>query len=768
VKIYTPPRNIALFLIISLVFIALLYNNNSFSSLYIIFNIPYPTARAIPNLQANNNNNISTSGPNGTSNTNVVPSINHPPVAKVGPDQTVNENATVNLVGFAIDPDPDDKVSYSWMQIAGPAIALTAANTDTPSFTAPYNLPSDTPLKFTLTAKDNKGAESTNPATVTILVKHINHPPIANASQDQTVNPGYVVSLDGTKSNDPDGDQLNYSWIQTTGPNVTLNGADKPIATFTAPKDISSDTDMLFKLTVTDDKGATNTATAKVTVKYIPPANQSPIANAGTDQTVNSGDTVTLDGSGSTDPDGNIASYSWMQTAGPSVVLNDANTATPSFTAPTVSSDTELKFSLTVIDDKGSISTDNVQVTVKYVPPSPANAPTAEIQEQGQQEQIESTTQVWNPACGQVVEGLVEFNSDLICNYDGLIVGADNTTIRLNGHTLRESDPLSSNVGISVYDNNGIKIEGPGKIEGFQYGIIISDSVGTSISSMNLTLNQIGISSNSSKGLEIKDNLLTGDVLNGILLMSTTDSLILKNNVEKSQNGIFVDAMSQYNTIESNDVHKNAVDLNNADGLATNVNANDFFDNNCEISNPVGLCIAEANPLQSTQTPPPSNISTTGETSQSSKEQYSYVRTWGSQGSGERQFNSPVAVAIDASENIYVSDNDNGLIQKFDNRGNFITQWTFNSSNNATSVGASHYDNYVYVADGGFNNIQKFDSNGNFISKWDSEGKGNGQFSDPSSGIIGSSGTGVAIDSSGNVYAADSGNNRIQVFSPSS
>ena len=56
---------------------------------------------------------------------------------------------------------------------------------------------------------------------------------------------------------------------------------------------ISSDTDMLFELTVTDDKGATNTATAKVTVKYIPPPNQPPIANAGTDQTVNSGDYIT-------------------------------------------------------------------------------------------------------------------------------------------------------------------------------------------------------------------------------------------------------------------------------------------------------------------------------------------------------------------------------------------------------------------------------------------------------------------------------------------
>ena len=86
-------------------------------------------------MQANNNNNISPSSSNDT-NSNVVPSVNHPPVVKVGPDQTVNENTTVILVGFAIDPEPDDKVSYSWMQIAGPAITLNGADTDTPSFTA--------------------------------------------------------------------------------------------------------------------------------------------------------------------------------------------------------------------------------------------------------------------------------------------------------------------------------------------------------------------------------------------------------------------------------------------------------------------------------------------------------------------------------------------------------------------------------------------------------------------------------------------------------
>ena len=203
-------------------------------------------------------------------------------------------------------------------------------------------------MKFALTAKDNKGAASNNPAIVTVTVKHVNHPPIVNVGSDQTVKTGYVASLDGSKSKDPDNDPLTYSWVQTDGPKVTVNNANSAIATFTAPTNISSDTDIHFKLTVTDDKNASSNAAVKVVDKYIPPPNRSPVANAGSDQTVHVGDKVTLDGSGSTDSDGNIASYSWMQTTGPAVTLSDANVASPTFTAPSVSSDTELKFSLEV------------------------------------------------------------------------------------------------------------------------------------------------------------------------------------------------------------------------------------------------------------------------------------------------------------------------------------------------------------------------------------------------------------------------------------
>src|SRR5918995_197926 len=74
-------------------------------------------------------------------------------------------------------------------------------------------------------------------------------------------------------------------------------------------------------------------------INFVPTVNHSPVANAGADQTVNAGDTVTLDGSKSTDPDGNIVSYLWKQIEGPTVDLYNNTNPTANFLSPTVSDD---------------------------------------------------------------------------------------------------------------------------------------------------------------------------------------------------------------------------------------------------------------------------------------------------------------------------------------------------------------------------------------------------------------------------------------------
>ena len=95
--------------------------------------------------------------------------------------------------------------------------------------------------------------------------------------------------------------------------------------------------------------------------------NISPIANAGGNQSVPYGSTVTLDGSSSVDPDGTITTYLWTQTAGQTVSLSSTNTVAVTFTAPSTLD--SLSFTLQVTDDDGASSSEAVYV--KTSAPSP-------------------------------------------------------------------------------------------------------------------------------------------------------------------------------------------------------------------------------------------------------------------------------------------------------------------------------------------------------------------------------------------------------------
>ena len=102
-----------------------------------------------------------------------------------------------------------------------------------------------------------------------------------------------------------------------------------------------------------------------------PPPNQIPIANAGADQSVFKGTTVTLDASASTDADGNALSYRWTQTSGAAVSLSSGTAARPTFTAPRASG--AFAFSLIVNDGRADSLADTVQITIANRAPT-ANA----------------------------------------------------------------------------------------------------------------------------------------------------------------------------------------------------------------------------------------------------------------------------------------------------------------------------------------------------------------------------------------------------------
>lgn len=103
-----------------------------------------------------------------------------------------------------------------------------------------------------------------------------------------------------------------------------------------------------------------------------PGANLPPLSRAGADQSVTGGDPVTLDGSGSSDPEGQPISFTWVQQEGTPVVLSGSDTAFPTFTAPNV--DETLTFKL-IVSDGAQADADEVDVAVNAATPQPTPTP---------------------------------------------------------------------------------------------------------------------------------------------------------------------------------------------------------------------------------------------------------------------------------------------------------------------------------------------------------------------------------------------------------
>lgn len=132
---------------------------------------------------------------------------------------------------------------------------------------------------------------------------------------------------------------------------------------------------------------------------------------------------------------------------------------------------------------------------------------------------------------------------------------------------------------------------------------------------------------------------------------------------------------------------------------------------------------------------------------------YSFVKKLASHGNEFEEFASPVSVAIDPSGYVYVLEQEGGnRVQKFTSHGDYMREWGSSyhggsddgDFNNPSQI-AVNSSGYVYVADTGNYRIQLFNSQGNFLRKWSSWGAGD-HFTNP---------RGVATDAQGNVYVAD-------------
>jgi uncharacterized repeat protein (TIGR01451 family) len=254
-----------------------------------------------------------------------ISTLNSPPVANAGANQTVKVGAQVQLNGAGSTDVDGNSLIYKWSittKPAGSSAVLSNPALVNPTFMA------DKFGTYIIQLIVNDGTVDSPAATATISTE--NSPPFANAGQPQTVPLGSLVNLNGSGSSDPDLNPLTFLWSIVTKPAGSSAALSDPTAVnpgFLADKAGS----YTVQLIVND--GTVNSAPATVTISTL---NSVPVANAGPDQLVVAGSLVQLDGSISNDADGGPLTYSWSFTSRPvgsTAVLGNPVIVNPSFFA---------------------------------------------------------------------------------------------------------------------------------------------------------------------------------------------------------------------------------------------------------------------------------------------------------------------------------------------------------------------------------------------------------------------------------------------------
>jgi hypothetical protein len=184
--------------------------------------------------------------------------------------------------------------------------------------------------RFSIRAANGKSKSSWT-AWLEVSGASQNNIPVANAGPDISAIAGHLITLDGTGSTDSDGDNLSYRWQLSLRPFnslATIAETNSPTPIFT-PDLVGQ-----YQLDLVVNDGKEDSAPDTLIINTV--ANNIPVANAGSDQVVAPGQTVTLDGSQSFDQDGDSLSYNWSlieKPAGSLASLTDTSVLLPAFTA---------------------------------------------------------------------------------------------------------------------------------------------------------------------------------------------------------------------------------------------------------------------------------------------------------------------------------------------------------------------------------------------------------------------------------------------------
>ena len=293
-------------------------------------------------------------------------SSNSAPVVDAGSDQTGAPGDVITFDGSGTTDADGDTLKYRWGFKSIPASSALSNADWTDRYTTAGNFEPDVAGTYEVRFAVNDGVNAEVLGFVDAVISSgSNSPPVCDAGPDVSLPLGTDATQDGSGSSDPDGDTLKYRWGFKSVPSGSALGntdwTDRYTTSGTFTPDVTGTYELRFACN--DKVNAEELDFVDVTVTA---SNTAPIADAGADQEAVLGDTVSLDGTGSSDPDGDPLTYAWVFTVTPTgsslanTDISDRFTTSASFT-PDVAGDYELKFK---VDDGTVLSRDWIDITI--------------------------------------------------------------------------------------------------------------------------------------------------------------------------------------------------------------------------------------------------------------------------------------------------------------------------------------------------------------------------------------------------------------------